>query len=131
MEEGGFQIHKWHSKIPKMEAPLGGSDNTLVSTLHPIYARILGGQWKKTEDKLVIGFMKPLKNANDGNLMKWKILSAVNGIFELLGISGPAGITGKVLYSQACLRKLRSGEEVPDDIQRLWNKWFKRITERP
>ena len=131
MEEGGFQLHKWHSNIPEVEAPLSASDNALASTVSPAYAKILGVPWNKTEDRLEIGFMKPLKEANDNKLTKRKTLSAINGIFDLLGISAPVVITGKVLYSQACLRKLRWDEEVPDDIQRPWNKWLKGMAERP
>ena len=131
MEEGGFHLHKWHSNIPEVEAPLSASGNALTSTVSPAYAKILGVPWNKTEDMLKIGFMKPLKEANDNKLTKRKILSAINGIFDLLGISAPVVITGKVLYSQACLRKLRCDEEVPNDIQRPWNKWLKGMAERP
>ena len=131
MEEGGFQLHKWHSNIPEVEAPLSASGNALASTVSPAYAKILGVPWNKTEDRLEIGFMKPLKEANDNKLTKRKMLSAINGIFDLLGISAPVVITEKVLYSQACLRKLRWDEEVPDDIQRPWNKWLKGMAERP
>ena len=131
MEEGGFQLHKWHSNIPEVEAPLSASGNALASTVRPAYAKILGVPWNKTEDRLEIGFMKPLKEANDNRLTKRKMLSAINGIFDLLGISAPVVITGKVLYSQACLRKLRWDEEAPEDIQRPWNKWLKGMAERP
>ena len=75
--------------------------------MSPAYAKILGVPWNKTEDRLEIGFLKPLKEANDNKLTKRKMLSAINGFFDLLGISAPVVITGKVLYSQACLRKLR------------------------
>ena len=31
MEEGGFQLHKWHSNIPEVEASLSNSGNALAS----------------------------------------------------------------------------------------------------
>ena len=72
MEEDGFQLHKWHSNIPEVEAPLSASGNALASIVSPAYAKILGMSWNKTEDRLEIGFMKPLKEANDNKLTKRK-----------------------------------------------------------
>ena len=81
MEGGSFQLHKWHSDIPEVEATLSASGNALASTVSPAYAKILRVPWNKTEDRLKIGFMKPLKEVNDNKLTKRKMLSAINGIF--------------------------------------------------
>ena len=51
------------------------------------------------------------------------MIAAINSVFDVLGISSPLMITGKLLYSQACLNKLRWDEEVPEDISKMWNKW--------
>ena len=111
MAEGGFQLQKWHINIPKVEAPLSASGNALASTVSPAYGKILGVTWNKTENRLKVGFMKQMKEANDNKLTKRKMLSTINGIFDLLRISAPVIVTGKVLYSQVCLRKLRWDEE--------------------
>ena len=92
---------------------------------------ILGGPWNKTENKLSIGFMKPLGAVSEGPLTKRKMLSAINGVFDLLGIAAPVVITGKILYSEACLRNLKWDEEVPDDIRKPWKKWLKGLKECP
>ena len=42
MERGGILLHKWHSNVPEVEAPLSASGNALASTLSPVYAKILG-----------------------------------------------------------------------------------------
>ena len=42
MEKGGILLHKWHSNVPEVEAPLSASGNALASTLSPVYAKILG-----------------------------------------------------------------------------------------
>ncbi|KAK2557898.1 hypothetical protein P5673_019881 [Acropora cervicornis] len=111
MAEGGFQLQKWHINIPKVEAPLSASGNALASTVSPAYGKILEVPWSKTENRLKVGFMKQMKEANDNKLTKRKMLSTINGIFDLLRISAPVIVTGKVLYSQVCLRKLRWDEE--------------------
>ena len=127
MEEGGFQLHKWHSNISELEQPLRNGDDSMVSVTSSTYAKqevgtgpqetkILGVPWSKTEDKLSIGFMKPLGAVSEGPLTKRKMLSAINGAFDLLGIAAPVIITGKILYSEECLGKLKWDEEVLDDI---------------
>lgn len=88
----------------------------------PQETKILGVPWNKTEDKLSIGFMKPLGAVSEGPLTKRKMLSAINDVFELLRIAAPVIITGKILYSEACLGKLKWDEEAPDNIRKPWKK---------
>ena len=91
----------------------------------PQETRILGVPWNKTEDRLSIGFMKPLGAVSEGPLTKRKMLSAINGVFNLLAIAATVVITGKILYTEACLRKLEWDEVVPDDTRKPWKKWLK------
>ena len=46
------------------------------------------------------------------------MLSAINGVYDLLGLAVPVTITGKILYSEVSSRKLRWDQVVPDEIQR-------------
>ena len=55
----------------------------------PQETKILGVPWNKTEDKLSIGFMKPLESDGEGPLTKSKMLSTVNSVYDLLGIAAP------------------------------------------
>ena len=64
-------------------------------------------------------------------LTKRKMLSAINSIYDLLGIAAPVVIVGKILYSKVCLLKLRWDQEVPKDVQQLWIKWFSSIKGHP
>ena len=59
------------------------------------------------------------------------MLSAVSGVYDLLGVAAPVVITGKILYSETCLRKLKWDEQVPDDIWRSWKKWLTGLEECP
>ena len=36
---------------------------------------------------------------------------------DLLGVAAPVVTTGKILYSETCLHKLKWNEQVPDDIR--------------
>ena len=66
---------------------------------------------------------------SDGPLTKRKMLSAINGVYDLLGLAAPVTIMGKIRYSDVCLRKLRWDQVVPDDIQRSWNNWLTQCCE--
>ena len=76
-------------------------------------------------------FTAYLERDEKGSLTKRKMLSVINRIFDLLGIAAPVVISGKMLYSEVCLKKLKWDVEVPDDIQRQWNKWLKGMEECP
>ena len=59
------------------------------------------------------------------------MLSAINSISNLPGISVPEVIIGEILYSDVCLRQLRWDEEVPDDIWERWTKWLNDMKDCP
>ena len=140
MNEGGFQLHKWHSNIPEIEKVSMSEveepqENSTYAKLtvgtQSHESKILGVPWNREEDTFSINFAKTLKCVEEGPLTKRKMLSAINSIFDLLGIAAPVVIVGKILYSEVCLRKLRWDEEVPDSIQKPWTKWLNDIRECP
>ena len=106
MEEGGFHLHKWHSNLSELEDCQRTEDNAVSSQESMTYAKlevgtgpqetkILRVPWNKTEDKLSVGFMKPLQAVAEGPLTMRKMLSAVNGVYDLLGVAAPVVIKGK------------------------------------
>ena len=92
-------------------------------------SKILGIQWDKERDALEIHF-GPSLTKND-NVTKRKLLAFINGIYDILGWVAPVTITAKILFSEVCLRKLTWDEAAPDDIQKGWNQWMKRLNECP
>ena len=62
-------------------------------------------------------------------LTKRKILAAINGVYDLLGWASSVTITGKILFSELCFRKVSWDEQVPDDIVRRWNQWARTLRE--
>ena len=142
MEEGGFHLHKWHSNILELKEPQRIDDETLLSQASSTYAKlvvgthsqetkILGVPWNKAEDTISVGFLKPLGTMSDGPRTKRKMLSAINGVYDLLGLAAPVTITGRILHSEVCLRKLRWDQVVPGEIQRSWNNWLKGMEKCP
>ena len=84
----------------------------------PKETKILGDPWNNTEDELSNSFMKLLESVAEGPLTKRKLLSAVNGVYNPLGLPSPALITGKILYSETSLRKLKWDERVSTQRRR-------------
>ena len=54
-------------------------------------------------------------------------MSAINSVFDPLGIISPVMITGKILYSIACLKKLPWDDAAPEEIEKPWSKWVRLI----
>ena len=132
MEGGGFHLQKWHSNLPEWEIEecqrteddgVSSQASTTYAKLEigtsPKETKLLGVPWNKAEGELSVGFMKPLQAVAVGPLTKRKRLSTVNGVYmyDLLGVAAPVVTTGKILYSETCLRKLKWNEQVPDDIR--------------
>ena len=137
MAEGGFTLHKWHSNVAALEAARDDQMNVTEETYAKTSVgtkgnetKILGIQWNKPADTLEINFEKFLKKSDEGTLTKRKMLSAINSVFDPLGIVSPVMITGKILYSMTCLKKLSWDEAIPEEIQKPWNKWMKSIESR-
>jgi len=140
MAKGGFQLHKWHSNVPEIERQreneleppqTNSTDAKLAVGTQPHESKILGVPWNKEEDTFSINFAKTLKGVEDGAVTKRKMFSAINSIFDLLGIATPVVIVGKILYSEICPRKLTWDEELPDDIRKPWTKWLNDMKKCP
>ena len=134
MAEGGFTLHKWHSNIPALQSTVDDQQKMLEETYAKTSfgtsgdeTKILGIQWNKSTDTLEINLDKFLKKVDEGTVTKRKMLSAINSVFDPLGIASPVMITGKILYSIACLKKLSWDEVAPEEIKTPWNKWVKSI----
>ena len=68
---------------------------------NPKETKILGVLWNKAEDKLSVRFMKPLQAVAERPLKKRKMLSAVNGVHDLLRVAAPV-----VSQERSCTVKL-------------------------
>eukprot|EP00794_Sanderia_malayensis_P010114 gene10114-11147_t len=124
------------------DQPTVGSTSSKTEVEDPTYAkvivgtqpsetRILGIPWDTNRDEFRISFVKCAESGNGGAVTKRKMLSIINGVFNLLGIVSPVIITGKILYSRVCLKKLSWDEELPSEIVEPWHKWIKCLAKTP
>ena len=138
MGEGGFQLHKWHSNAPVVDNKRT-SELTEGETTYAKFAlgaqtpdsKILGIPWNTKTDEFTISFSKCFGKENGGAITKRKMLSTINGVFDVLGLASPVIISGKILYCQVCLKKLSWDEEVPDEIREPWKGWIRCLTRTP
>ena len=135
LEKGGFKLHKWHSNIKSLEET---KPSLIQDDEDSTYAKqstgtatndtkILGLPWNKETDEVSIDFTTCIERSKQKQMTKRKMISAINSVFDVLGLSSPLMINAKLLYSQACRSKLRWDEKVPEDINKKWNKWIENL----
>ena len=131
MEKGGFTLHKWHSNVEELESisneTAKGDQDSNTKAYSESTTKIIGVPWEKKTD--VVRVSLEACQLTVSPLTKCKILAAINGVYDLLGWASPVMITGKILFSELCLRKVSWDEQVPDDIVRRWNQWAKTLRE--
>ena len=127
MDQGGFELHKWHSNIEALESNNKKTEDAGTQESRT-NGKLLGIFWNKVEDTLTINFQSCLQIHEP--LTKRKILSAINGIYDLLGWTSPITITGKIIFSELCIRNTTWDKNVPDDIRARWYSWVQSIQQK-
>ena len=132
--KGGFDLHKWHSNIPKLDGNNKNSNSENIEELtyskqtvgtEEVETKILGTPWNKEEDNLSINFTHCIKKAEGKNVVtKRHMLSTINAIYDVLGLVSPVTLIGKSIFGEACLKKLTWDEEIPNDLLLQWSKWI-------
>ena len=139
MAEGGFKLHKWHSNIPEIVETTDGDNSGNIPSTHTDQTvgtetkdvKILGTPWNEQNDTFSIKIGEYTEKQASGPMTKRKMLSVVNGIFDLLGIVAPVTIVGKLIYSEVCLQNLKCDQQIPNEILIRWEKWLRSIKEHP
>ena len=108
-----FPVHKWESNFIELE-----SENM------PNPGKILGHNWDKREDTLVI---QVPKSPEETPLTKRTMLSQLGKIYDPLGIISATMVEGKRLYRDACDENRSWNKEVSSSIAKDWNKWTKQL----
>ena len=117
-----FELQKWHSNIPDLEAVEG-----LSSEQEPSYAKhrlgakederkMLGMPWNKRNDTIAASFpnqqAKPTKRGIMGNLASF---------YDPLGRVSPTTLAGKMLYRDVCDSRVTWDKQ---PVSNLLNRWY-------
>ena len=109
LSEGRFFLHKWHSNVEHLTSGEGSHEEescakSLLGNRQSSGTKILGTKWNKKEDTFTINFESCLKTGKP--LTKKKMISTLNSIYDVLGLSAPVTITAKLIFSEVCHLKL-------------------------
>lgn len=78
----------------------------------------LGLLWNVQRDTLKVKW-----NNEEKPVTRRGVLSVIHGIYDPLGLSGPALIEGKKIFQDSCQLKLPWDSTLPPDLYLRWNKW--------
>ena len=78
---------------------------------------ILGISWNKSRDTLALDFTTCIKEYDI--LTKRKIISTINSLYDVVGWVEPITITGKLIFSDICNKKLTCDEPAPPDVEKM------------
>ena len=125
LNQGGFNLTKFvvNDQDVLMEIPEKDQAKE-VKVLNPSFtSKALGIHWNISLDE----FHFQMKEYDDNQVTRRKMLSFVSSIFDPLGLLGPVLITGKMLFQEATRLRLPWDQEVPENIKIKWYLWLKEL----
>jgi hypothetical protein len=120
-----FQLHKWHSNIPALEAEETPQSSLTEETFakqqlgaRSGQATLLGLAWDKELDVIKVEIPQ-----NKAQPTKRGILGKIAKIYDPLGLISPITLRGKFLYRDACDAKVPWDASLPQELQAKWSTW--------
>ncbi len=151
MSEGGFKLRKWLTNdcsvrekiqtdsvakepVKEIERHVSEEDDSYAkSSLHmPMGSKgqkVLGLAWDFDEDTVSLDLEAIAKRAEGLAATKRNTLKLLAGIFDPLGIIGPATITAKILFQDACRMKIGWDEPLDGAIKKAVEMWIESLIE--
>ena len=128
--EAQFELHKWHSNEPELEAsgePEDGKRSYAKEQLgvKPGETKMLGLPWDKTEDTIAVTFPEA-----PPEVTKREMLRFLASVYDPLGLASPVTLVGKLLYREVCERRLPWDQKVPESIAKQWNKFQESLSDQ-
>ena len=114
-KKAGFELHKWHSNIPRLEM----KDDRENVKHEQLDCKILGVPWNKKDDTLSVAM--PSKTKED--VTKREILKTLASIYDPLGLISPVTLRGKLIYRAACDEKVAWDEPLSKDLMKRWENF--------
>lgn len=122
-EEAQFELHKWHSNEPELEAsaePEDGKQSYAKEQLgvKPGETKMLGLPWNKSEDTIAVTFREASPEVS-----KREMLRFLASVYDPLGLASPVSLVGKLLYREVCDQHLPWDQKVPETVAKQWKKF--------
>nr|XP_039265634.1 uncharacterized protein LOC120341224 [Styela clava] len=129
MKKGGFNLTKWISNSSTVMANIPESEHTKsvkeLDLHEPRKERVLGVFWNVDADAFQFRSTVPkLKTYT-----RRTILSAVNSLFDPLGMLAPVILVAKMLQQEIIEKGFGWDEVITEDNIKDWDTWFKQLTD--
>ena len=119
-----FGKASWNSKVRELEA-FGAHNNKGVVTyakeqlgVKPGECGLLGLRWNKDSDTIAVTFPQEIVAAT-----KRGVLGKIAKVYDPLGLVPPLTLEGKMVYRDACQKKMAWNAELPQELLKRWQKW--------
>ena len=123
-EKASFKLYKGNSIVRELEA-FSVHDNEGVVTyakeqlgVKPWECGLLGLRWNKDSDTIAVTFPQEIVAAT-----KRGVLGKIANVYVPLGLVSPLTLEGKMLYRDACQKKMAWDAELPQELLKRWQKW--------
>ena len=144
MNEGGFNLRKWHSNSQELMKSVDPTDGNASTKAHKssvseddqsfakayvarecevqsgTQVKVLGSIWDTLTDTLLFDFEDLIKYAKSLPTTKRALLKWSARIFDPLAVLSPFTIILKLCFQQLCLEKTNWDEELAEPIRREW-----------
>ena len=122
--EAQFELHKWHSNEPELEAsgePEDGKQSYAKEQLGVKLGetKMLGLPWNKTEDTIAVT-----------EVSKREMLRFLASVYDPLGLASPVSLVGKLLYREVCDQHLSWDQKVPETVEKQWKKFERSLSDQ-
>ena len=121
ISKGGFQIKEFSSNSKEMMKHLQKVDKTENASTRE-GKLVLGLRWSTVEDALKLKI-----NLEHKHLTRRGILSIIHGIYDPLGLRGPAVLIAKRLFQRTCELRLDWDVELAPSIKEEWITFIKHL----
>lgn len=121
---GGFNLTKFVSNSEKLMKIYNSldSNNSTKNLSSPEISHALGLKWETKFDTLMFNI-----NNDKRNVTRRGLLSVIHGVYDPLGLAGPAMIPAKRLFQESCKLKISWDDELPDSIKIPWIEWYESL----
>ena len=133
LDNGGFKVKGWSSN-ETLEENLQNEDSSSVKFLEGESGeKVLGTVWNNAKDTFTFKVkvnelpVSAEENSNELKLTKRKILSKVARVFDPIEFAAAFLISAKIDLQRLWQEGFEWDEELPSEIAKWWNKFFKEI----
>lgn len=120
LDSGHFKIKEWMSNRPLIQEDKNSKFGT---EWKPSDEKVLGVIWDRVHDELSVSVKPPPWKIPD-KLTKRLVLSALAGVFDVIGLVAPVILVAKIWLQELWKDNYQWDESLPKPVKQKWMTWF-------